>query len=415
MRLWFLALFSASTLLAADPQQLALELRAQSDYQRVELAPSPPLADTARCIQSQAALLAVAPAAELPLIHYRKGYCTLAGGDFAAAGVEFDKAMAARLPPSSNKKQPDEPASPALPVLAAVARLKAGAGESTLENAERDIALALAHPVCVSTLMPVAACEADLTTGREWLGWLDQRRDNLVAAAREFGQTSNVAWQQWIAGRVAFEERKYAEAAADGRRAIEEWERRRNQPAPSFNDGLSPQPDMGQALTDWGAAQLLAGDTAAAIATLDRAVKTAPAMARAYYLRGRAKELAGKQEAALADYNLASRTAFAEASDLASGEAHLYRGIVYYRRNEFQRAEGEFASALNFSIPAGLRADAQAWRYLAAVVSGGCEASRESLARALGSVSPFFPGQEASTAMAACPATTAASGPNPLR
>lgn len=416
MRLWFLALFTALLSLAADPQQAALELRAQSDFERVSLAPSPPLADTARCLQSQAALLAVAPVSELALIHYRKGYCTLAGADFAAAAAEFDKAASAwKAASSANRKQPEEPAPSALPVLAAVARLKSGAAGSAAENAEADLAVALTRPVCSATLMPIRACEADLVTGHEWLGWLDRSRDNLVAAAREFSQTSNTAWQQWVVGRQAFEDRRYAQAAAAYRRAAEEWDRQRNQAAPSINDELRPQPDMGEALTDWGAAQLLAGDATAAIATLDRAVKTAPAMARAYYLRARAKELADREAAALADYSLASRTAFAEASDLASGEAHLYRGILFYRRKEIQRAEGEFTSALNFSIPSRLHADAEAWRYLAAVVSGSCEASRESLARALGTVSPFFPEQEARDAMAACPAATAASRPNLLR
>ena len=393
-----------------------MELRAQSDFERVSLAAVPSLADTARCLQSQAALLPVAPLSELAMIHYRKAYCTLAGKDFAAAAAEFDKAAAAwKAASSANRKQPEEPVPPVLPVLAAIARLKSGAGGSGAGNAENDLVLALAHPICAASLVTIQACETDLITGHEWLGWLDQRNGNLVAAAREFDQTSNTAWQQWIAGRRAFEDRQYPQAAAAFRRAAEEWERQRNQSAPSFNDELRPQPDLGESFTDWGAAQLLAGDASAAIATLDRAVKTAPSNARAYYLRARAKELADREDAALADYSLASRTAFAEASDLASGEAHLYRGILYYRRKDMARAEGEFSSALNFNIPARLHADAEAWRYLAAVVSGSCGASRESLARALGTVSPFFPEQEARDAMAACPAATAASRANLLR
>jgi len=415
MRLWFLALWCAAGLLAADPQQLALESLARADYERVALASTPALADTARCLQSQAALLAVAPAAELPLVHYRKGYCALVQADFPAAGAEFDKAAAAWPAASAASKTPAEPVPAVLPVLSAVARLKTGGGESAMESAGKDITLALAQPACVSSLTTVEACHADLATGREWLGWLDLRQDNLVAAAREFGQTSDTAWQQWIASRQAFDDRRYPEAAADGRRAVEEWERQRNQPAPSFNDSLRPQPDLGITLAEWGASQLLAGERAAAIATLSRAIKAAPIDGRAYFLRARAEELDGQRDRALADYNLASRTAFAEATDLASGEAHLYRGILFYRRQEFERAESEFSSALNFSIPARLRADAQAWRFLAAVTSGSCEASRDALARALGTVSPFFPGQEARDAMAACPATTAAAIPNLAR
>ena len=153
-----------------------------------------------------------------------------------------------------------------------------------------------------------------------------------------------------------------------------------------------------------GGAQTLAGDPAAAIVTLDRALEASPPSARAFFLRARAKELAGQPEPALADYNLASRTAFAEATSLASGEAHLYRGILLYRRKDYIRAEEEFAGALNFDIPPSLRPDASAWRHLSAVASGFCGASLQYLERSLSSVSPFFPKAEAEALAAACPA-----------
>jgi Tfp pilus assembly protein PilF len=404
MKLWLLTLLAASGAVAADEQQLALELRAQADFERVQSAAVPALADTTRCAQSEAAVLAVAPPSEQPLHRYRKGYCDLAGGDAASAAVEFDKAIAA-WPAEAGRNEPIEPVSPALRVLDAIAHLKAE-GDPAMDSAERSIVDALAHPGCTSVVMPAAACVADLESGREWLGWIDFRRNNLAAAAREFAQTSDTAWQQWVAGRRAFEDRKYAQAAAAGAQAVAEWDRQSNLPAPSFNERIRPRPELGEFLTELGGAQFLAGENATAIATLDRAIKTAPQIARAYYLRARAKEASGQGEAALADYNLASRTAFAGAQDLNSGEAHLYRGILYYRRKDFQRAEDEFASALNFNIPASLRADAAAWRYLAAVASGSCEASRNSLTRALATVSPYFPRQEATSAMTACSART---------
>ncbi|HKE24716.1 MAG TPA: tetratricopeptide repeat protein [Bryobacteraceae bacterium] len=407
MRLCFLTLLAASLATAADEQQLALELRAQSDFERVQMAAVPDLTASTRCVQSEAAVLAIASPAEQSLHRFRKGYCTMVGGDFAGAAAEFDKAIAA-WPTNSRRDQVAEPVSPALLALDAIARLKAGANDTTLDEAEKTVVATLANPSCTSALMPVAACEADLMTAREWLGWIDLRRGNLAAAAREFSQSSNLAWQRWVASRQAFDRRNYPEAAASGKRAIEEWDRQRAQTAPSFNDRIRPQPDLGQALTDLGGAQLVAGDAAAAILTLDRAVKAAPEMARAYYLRARAKERMGQQEAALADYNLASRTAFAGAKDLNSGEAHLYRGIVFYRRKDFARAEDEFSSALNFNISPALRADADAWRYMAAVSAGSCESSRGSLARALASVTPYFPKQEASDAMRACPITATA-------
>lgn len=414
MRLWFLTLLAASVAVAAGEQQLALELRAQADFERVQLAAAPTLADTARCVQSEAAVLAVAPASEQPLHRYRKGYCSLAGDDFAAAAAEFDKAIAA-WPAASGKEPAPEPVSPAVLALDAIARLKADDSAGAMDDAEKGIVAALAHPACTSALMRPEVCEADLATAREWLGWIDVRRENLTAAAREFSQTSNSAWQQWVASRQAFADRNYPQAAAAGKRAVEEWDRQSSQSAPSFNQRIRPEPNLGHILTDLGGAQFLAGDSAAAIATLDRAVKVAPQTARAYYLRGRARELAGQPEAALADYNLASRTAFAQAHDLASGEAHLYRGILYYKRKDYARAEDEFASALNFNIQPSLRADAAAWRYLAAVAGGSCEASRNSLAHALAAASPFFPRQEAGAAMAACPASITAAAPNLVR
>jgi tetratricopeptide (TPR) repeat protein len=399
MRLWLLTLLAAGIAAAADEQQLALELRAQADFERVQSAAKPDLTDTTRCIQSEAAVLSIAAASEQPLHHYRKGYCAMAGSDYAGAAAEFDKAVAGW--PARAKDALPQPVSPALQALEAIAHLEAG-GDAALDDAEKTLVDALSHPSCTSELMPVAACLADLNSAREWLGWVDFHRGNLAAAAREFGATSNGAWQEWIAGRRLFEDRNYHQAAEDGRRAVAEWERQRNLPAPTFNDRIRPRPDLGEALTDLGGAEFLAGETATAIATLDQAVRVAPQTARAYYLRARGKEAAGLPEAALADYNLASRMAFAGAQDLNSGEAHLYRGIVYYRRKDYARAEGEFASALNFNIPPSLRADASAWRYLAAVAAGSCESSRSSLTRALATVSPYFPKREAGTAMSAC-------------
>ena len=126
---------------------------------------------------------------------------------------------------------------------------------------------------------------------------------------------------------------------------------------------------------------------------------------RALFLRGRAKELGGQGDAALADYNLASRTALATAKDLASGEAHLYRGIALYRSKDFPHAEDEFSSALNFEIAPPLRADATAWRRLAAVAGGSCASASAFLDGSLAKVSPFFPKNEARALAAGCGGT----------
>jgi len=167
---------------------------------------------------------------------------------------------------------------------------------------------------------------------------------------------------------------------------------------------LGPPAGRASELVELGSAQLLAGEAREAIATFDAAVKADASDARALYLRARAKEIAGETESALADYNLASRTAFAGAKDLASGEAHLYRGILLYRRKGYAFAEDEFSSALNFEITGQMRADAEAWRHLAAVAGGSCGVSRQYLERALPAVSPYFPKDEARAALATCAA-----------
>ncbi len=404
-----LLLAAASALYGDDGQRLALVTQAESAFDRVQLAADPGLRDTAACVQAQAALLPVALPEELPVVHFRKGYCTLAdaaitrtAGQFKAAAGEFDKAMGAwgdlQAARAANKK-PVEPMSSGTLVLAALARLQAGTDEAGTEVARNAITAALAHPQCPAGVMPVSSCHAILRTGREWLGWLALRAGNVDQAAKDFAGPPESGWQEWVAGRKAFQQARYAEAAADYRQAIGLLH---PEVPDSLAQRLGPPADRPTELTELGGAQLLAGDTAGAIATLDEAVKADPSDARAFFLRARARELAGQGEAALADYNFASRTAFANARDLASGEAHLYRGILLYRRKDYAHAEDEFASALNFTIGGGMRPDAVAWRHLAAVERGGCEASRRYLEQSLSAVSPYFPKQEALTAMAGC-------------
>ncbi|MBZ5581349.1 MAG: hypothetical protein LAQ30_03940 [Acidobacteriia bacterium] len=419
MYFWILAVLAIFTLRAADEQELALALKAQTDFDHVELAAVPVLRDTAACVQSQAALLPLAAREEVPLVHYRKGYCSLVGatlthnpGEFTAAAAEFDKAIETwpDRAPAAGKDKPAEPVSSGLRVLAWIARLEAGAGKADLDRARNEMAAAIGKRACPVSLMPAAFCQAALDRGREWVGWIDLQQDDVYAAARDLSGASSSGWALWAAGKQAFADRKYGEAAARYRSGIEAWTREQRETAPALADRLKPRPDLSVAMTDLGGAQLLAGDAGGAIVTLDSAVKTDPSDARAFYLRARAKETLGQTDAALADLNLASRAAFAGAKDLASGEAHLYRGIMYYRRKDYARAEDEFASALNFDIPPALKGDAEAWRHLSAVALGSCGAARQELEQALGTVSPFFPKQEARAAADACITSTAAAG-----
>jgi tetratricopeptide (TPR) repeat protein len=394
------------TLLAADERQLALALKAQSDFERVQLAARSPLADSEACLQSQAAAISVSPPEDLALLHFRKGWCALAEAtvtgaarQFQDAAAEFDLAKAAW--PSRMRKgaknQPAEPVSGGLRAIAGIARFEAGTGDAA------ELREVLAAPVCNSNLMPADFCGRILGTARQWVGWVDLRNGKVEDSIQEFSFVNDSGWLQWALGRRSFDAGSYREAATRYAQAIEIWKAVWSEP--SVLRALGPRPAIPVALTDLGGAQFLAGDLAAAIRTLDASVKADPSEARPFFLRARAKELSGQGDAALADYNLASRTAFAAAQDLASGEAHLYRGILLYRRKDFARAEDEFASALNFEIAEPLRGDASAWRYLAAVAGGACGSARTSLEQSIAQVSPYFPKNEARTLASACAAT----------
>jgi tetratricopeptide (TPR) repeat protein len=279
--------------------------------------------------------------------------------------------------------------------MAAVASLLAGTDETGTERARK----ALATAVNLGT-----ASRPVLQIARQWLGRIALRADNLEAATRNLAGAERSAWTAWAAGRQAFRAGNYREAALQYRSAVEMWETAKRSEVRTLMERLAPQPDLPAARADLGGAQLLAGQLADAIQSLSKVTES-----RAVFLRARAKELAGQTEAALADYNLASRTAFAAAKDLASGEAHLYRGIIFFRRKDYARAETEFSSALNFEIPAAFRGDAAAWRHMAAVAVGSCEASRSSLERAMATVSPYFPKDEARTLTLTCPISTTGS------
>ena len=409
-----LFLWSGSELRAADEQQLALVLRAQTDFERLERAVGPELPDAARCEQSQAALLAVAPRPEVAVIHFRKGYCTLARAiithsnkDFLEAAGEFDQAIKAwpDRTVKNAKNKPPEAVSSGLRILLSTARLETGPDAGDVDRYRQELSSAVDPPACSGSFMPTNECVSLLQTGRLWLGWIAIERNDLDRATRDLSGLADSGWGHWTSGKQAFRERRYQESAAQFRQAVNVWTHAQNDPSGSLPARLAPQPDMGRVLTDWGGAQLLTADYPGALATLDAAVKASAHPARALYLRARVKELAGRTEEALADYSLASRTALADAQDLASGEAHLYRGILLYRRHDFVHAEDEFASALNFDIPDAMRPDAVAWRHLAAVAGGSCATSRPALEDSLAPVSPYFPKDEARLRAATCPLT----------
>jgi tetratricopeptide (TPR) repeat protein len=388
----------SSALFAADVRRLALFADAQTAFDRVDRTVSPQLADASACVQAQAATLAVALPAEQPELHFRKGYCELAVAAVTRAAFRFSDAASDLDLAGAN-------------MMAWIARQAGQAG---------------GQPTWTTPDACPSSCRPFLPTASLWLGWLDLRRGDLEGAAQHFSALPESGWPALAAGRKAFQAGLYAEAAARYGQVLDLWTRDQRLSDPPLALRLAPPADVAQLLADLGGAQLLSGDPRTAVATLDRAVQTASSLApsaapylpssaapapspasspaRTFFLRARAKELAGQAEPALADYNLASRAAFANAADLASGEAHLYRGILYYRRRDYARAEEEFASALNFEIAPALRPDASAWRHLSAVAQGFCGASREFLERSLPAVSPYFPKDEAREVAARCTA-----------
>jgi len=410
MKACALALLAVSLFAATDDLQMALALKAQSDFDRVQMSARPKIPEAETCVQSQAAALAVGAPQELSLLQYRKGFCSLAGAltthdrrQFLDAVAAFDKAVESwplRMP--KNSKMPPEPVSSALRVFAGIARLHLAGDATQIGAARHELARAMEGPVCNSNLMPVSYCQDVLTAGSLWLGWIALRDNQMDTAARYLDLSPLSGWSAWAKGRHEFASARYSAAAAEYATAVSEWKRIWQGDGPTFLQALGPKPQYPDALTDWGAAQLLAGDLNGAISALDASLQTNPSSAHALFLRARAKELAGRKDAALADYGLASRSAFAAARDLASGDAHLYRGIALYRRQDFSKAEEEFASALSFEMTDALRPDARAWRHLAAVAGGACGTARDSLSGALAGVSPYFPQDEARAAASAC-------------
>ena len=409
-----LFLLSGCVLFAADRPQTELDLRAQADFERVVWSIPPQIPDANRCVQSQVAATSVSPPAALTSLYFREGFCRLAEATITRRPADFQDAAAVlkksvdwwpeavgRLP--KNYSVPTVPSG--LRVLAAVARLQTQQDAATVDQAKLEITAAIENPACISAVMAANLCQTILGVGREWLGWAALERSDLFEASRQFSDWPDRGWSLWTAGLVASGKGNELEARARFRQALDAWKRAQNELVPVVAR-LAPNPDMPRVLLRLGSTEILTGDAAAAVATLDRAVKADPNLVRAIYLRARAEELSGRNEQALADYSLASRTAFANAQDLASGEAHLYRGIQFYRRKDYSHAEDEFSSALNFAIPPDLLHDAEAWRHMAALAGGAC-GSRALLEDLLAQCSPYFPKPEARALAAACPLSVA--------
>jgi tetratricopeptide (TPR) repeat protein len=258
---------------ARNDERLTLSIKAQGDFERVFLAVSPALAETSACAQSQAAILSVSAPEEQSLLHYRKGYCLLAGAsitrsrqDYSAAAAEFDRAMDAwparvRKP---SKNTPVEPLDNGLRVLDAITHLYAE-NETVAQPA---LAAAVSGASCSAGVMTEAACRQWVAVGREWLGRLALRAGKVDEAAADFAGARETGWLDWSQGAQAFHAGSYAASASHYAAAIDTWKAVWRDPGPSFVRRMGPRPDLSAALLDLGAAQLLAGNVKQAESTL---------------------------------------------------------------------------------------------------------------------------------------------------
>ena len=403
MRPLAILLCSAVAALAADENLITLALRAQTDFDRVEIGYKPSLPETMACVQSEAMVLPVTRPVELSLIYYRKGYCELIGatitgsrGEYKDAARDFDKAIET-WPERVKRGAVVPPVSSGLRVLSDAAHLLADGNSDP--RVSRDLDEAVGRPICAASDMPPSKCQALVEIGRLWMGWIAGREGRLGDAVRAFENFGGSGWRELAAGKLAMNERRYPQAAADFRQAVDKFAQ---QPKTGLTALIGPRPDRADAVFRLGLAQFEVKDYTAAIASLDEAVKLRPDNARAMFVRGRAREKLGKP--GLADFDLASRTAFANVNAPgAGGQAHLYRGVALYRKRDYSRAEQEFASALNFDSGIAT-ADATAWRHLAAVAAGACGPSATLLQASLADVSAYFPADEASALLSKCPA-----------
>ena len=402
MRPLALVVWICAAAYAADENLVALALRAQTDFDRVEIAVKPTLAETMACVQSQAMVLPVTRAPELSLIYYRKGYCELLGATvtgsralYKDAAHDFDKAIET-WPERVKRGAVVPPVSSGLRVLADASHLLADG--NTDPRVSRDLDEAVGRPICAASDMPASKCQALVEIGKLWMGWIANREGRLGDAARAFATFAGSGWLELISGKLAMNANKYPEAVASFKSAVDKFAQ---QPKFGMTALIGPRPDRADAVFRLGQAQFETKDYAATIASMDEAVKLRPENARAMFVRGRAREKLGQP--GQADFDLASRTAFANVNAPgAGGQAHLYRGVALYRKQDYARAEQEFASALNFDSGSATD-DATAWRHMAAVAAGACGPSAALLERSLDRVSSYFPKDEAAALLKKCP------------
>ena len=386
------------TLLAAPvlAQGMAPAEKAASDFRRVDLAPVPNFRDAAACVQSHKALLLAIRLEQRYLVHYRKGYCGVFLGLVSSEPQAFRTAMEDLA--SAIKEAPREAAATqGIRLLDAVAKLQEASVSGSALPAPADLEPLLRNLTCQdSPVMNAAFCLGLADTLRAWTGWLAWKRGDLAAAALTLQVVDSSPWRQWVKGAQAEKDGDSLAALQDYREALAEWRNPSRRTKPSTADLLGPIPDLGAFSYTVGRLALDHKQYEPAVAALNESLEANPKNAHAVFLRAQAKDAMGLPQPALDDYALAARLAQAtQDTTWPVGVAFFRRGVLSFRAGDFPSALTEFATALESPLGDVLRADVAAWRVMASVAGGACEAASGVLERSIPDTSAAFPRGEA--------------------
>jgi tetratricopeptide (TPR) repeat protein len=393
-------LLAASTVFADDQAVLS---RARTDFDRIRTTATPSLGDVLACVQAEAAALPVAPAEDVPLMHYRKGYCTLIEGALRRDAAEEHRAAGEFENAVKTWPEARGPAPAILRVLSAIALLKAGPDSGDLAKLDAELAVSADGGGCAAGAIPALECQSALETGRLWRGWIAERQGHLEEAGRIFQEFPNSGWPLWIAGRQSMEARRYTEAVSSLERAVSAWTAAEKYLSSALPHVLQPAADIPRALRELGEAQYLEGSYEAAITTLNTCLQREPHNPWTIFLRARSEDALGREPAAFSDYDLAGRAALAGSdARYASGDAGFYRAVSMFQRKDYANAEEEFATSLTAGPSPALQPDVIAWWRMTAVAGGSCQASAGLLEASLMTASDFFPKDQARDLIRAC-------------
>jgi tetratricopeptide (TPR) repeat protein len=375
----------------------AIASKAQLDFEKVDAAPIPTLADTMSCMQSNAAALAAARVEERYLAYYRKGYCELFGAlvtkdsdTFQAAAKDFTEAIA------NWPKKPVSVPPAGLRALAAISKLEQGRMADSYPDTLRDLESIAKDPSCPpSPIMSMSFCAALVDTARAWQGWFAWRKNEFDRAAEVLQPIPGSVLTVWISGRLAQDRKRLDEAASLYEKVLQALAAAEKSPNPDVLTLLGPTIELDAVHYQAGLLEYSRQRYDAAISHFDISLKISPKNSYAIFLRARSKEALHLSQPALADYALAAQTARANNdSSWSVGQAYYQRGLLFFQAKDYNRAETEFATALGARLTETTPDDVTAWRVMTAVAGGACK-SIDTLEAAVKAASSDFPKTQA--------------------